>query len=191
MKLPFTHLSVASGYSFKYGTALPRHLVERVALQGATAIALTDRDGAAGAIRFAKSCEEFGVAPILGVNVSFLQKKYRLTIFAQSDGLSALYRLLTSINLSDEKLLTYKVLNEASKYSSQLILAHGVDSQLAVAINARRIDEALSIYRSAADLFAGQVIECTSHLRAGTGPLSTTYAARMLGFARDHSLPAI
>ena len=191
MKLPFTHLSVASGYSFKYGTALPRHLVERVALQGATAIALTDRDGAAGAIRFAKSCEEFDVAPILGVNVSFLQKKYRLTIFAQSDGLSALYRLLTSINLSDEKLLTYKVLNEASKYSSQLILAHGVDSQLAVAINARRIDEALSIYRSAADLFAGQVIECTSHLRAGTGPLSTTYAARMLGFARDHSLPAI
>ena len=191
MKLPFTHLSVASGYSFKYGTALPQHLVERVALQGATAIALTDRDGAAGAIRFAKSCEEFGVAPILGVNVSFLQKKYRLTIFAQSDGLSALYRLLTSINLSDEKLLTYKVLNEASKYSSQLILAHGVDSQLAVAINARRIDEALSIYRSVADLFAGQVIECTSHLRAGTGPLSTTYAARMLGFARDHSLPAI
>ena len=56
MKLPFTHLSVASGYSFKYGTALPHRLVERAAEQGATAIALTDRDGAAGAIRFAQSC---------------------------------------------------------------------------------------------------------------------------------------
>jgi len=191
MKLPFTHLSVASGYSFKYGTALPHRLVERVAEQGSTAIALTDRDNAAGAIRFAQSCEEIGVAPILGVNLSFLQKKYRVTIFAQGDGLGALYRLISSINLSDDKLLTYKVLNEASRYSSQLIVAHGVHSQLAAAINARRIEEALSIYGAAADLFAGQVIECTSHLRAGTGPLSTTYAARMLGFARDHSLPAI
>jgi len=191
MKLPFTHLSVASGYSFKYGTALPQRLVERAAEQGAAAIALTDRDGAAGAIRFAQSCEEMSLAPILGVNLSFLQKKYRVTIFAQGDGLGALYRLITSINLSDDKLLTYKVLSEASQYSSQLILAHGVDSQLAAAINARRTEEALSIYGAAADLFAGQVIECTSHLRSGTGPLSTTYAARMLGFARDHNLPAI
>jgi len=191
MKLPFTHLSVASGYSFKYGTALPQRLVERAAEHGSTAIGLTDRDGAAGAIRFAQSCEEFGLAPILGVNVSFLQKKYRVTIFAQGDGLGALYRLITSINLSDDKLLTYKVLSEASQYSSQLILAHGVESQLAGAINARRTEEALSIYGAASDLFAGQVIECTSHLRSGTGPLSTTYAARMLGFARDHNLPAI
>ena len=191
MKLPFTHLSVASGYSFKYGTALPQRLVQRAAEHGSTAIGLTDRDGAAGAIRFAQSCEEFGLAPILGVNLSFLQKKYRVTIFAQGDGLGALYRLITSINLSDDKLLTYKVLSEASQYSSQLILAHGVDSQLAGAINARRVEEALSIYGAASDLFAGQVIECTSHLRSGTGPLSTTYAARMLGFARDHNLPAI
>ena len=191
MKLPFTHLSVASGYSFKYGTALPQRLVERAAQQGAGAIGLTDRDGAAGAIRFAQSCEEMGLAPILGVNLSFLQKKYRVTIFAQGDGLGALYRLITSINLSEDKLLTYKVLSEASQYSSQLILAHGVGSQLAAAINARRTEEAMSIYGSAGDLFAGQVIECTSHLRSGTGPLSTTFAARMLGFARDHNLPAI
>jgi len=191
MKLPFTHLTVASGYSFKYGTALPQKLVERAAEQGASALALTDRDGAAGVIRFAKACEEFGVAPILGVNLSFLQKKYRVTIFAQGDGLGALYRLITSINLSDDKLLTYKLLTEASKYSSQLILAHGVESQLAAAINARRTEEAMSIYGAASDLFAMQVLDCTSHLRAGTGPYSTTYAARMLGFARDHNLPAV
>ena len=191
MKLPFTHLTLASGYSFKYGTALPHKLVERAAEQGATALALTDRDGAAGAIRFAKACEEFGVAPILGVNLSFLQKKYRVTVFAQGDGLGALYRLITSINLSEDKLLTYKVLTSASQYSSQLILAHGVESQLAAAINARRSEEAMSIYGAASDLFATQVLDCTSHLRAGTGPYSTTYAARMLGFARDHNLPAV
>ena len=191
MKLPFTHLTLASGYSFKYGTALPHKLVERAAEQGATALALTDRDGAAGAIRFAKACEEFGVAPILGVNLSFLQKKYRVTIFAQGDGLGALYRLITSINLSEDKLLTYKVLTSASQYSSQLILAHGVESQLAAAINARRTEEAMSIYGAASDLFATQVLDCTSHLRAGVGPYSTTYAARMLGFARDHNLPVV
>jgi len=191
MKTIFTHLNVASGYSFKYGTALPHRLVERAAEHGATALALTDRDNAAGAIRFAQSCEEFGIDPILGVNISFLQKKYRVTVYAPSGELSALYRLITSINLSDDRMLTYKVLNEAAAYSSRLILAHGAYSQLAAAVNSRHEQEALSIFHANAELFADQVIECTSHLRAGTGPLSTTHAARMLGFARDHNINAV
>ena len=51
--MSFTHLHVASGYSFKYGTALPEELVERACELGMNSIALTDRDTLAGAIRFA------------------------------------------------------------------------------------------------------------------------------------------
>ena len=70
----FTHLRVASGYSFKYGTAHANQLVERAAEFEMPALALTDIDTMAGAIRFTKSCEANGIAPILGINVSFVQK---------------------------------------------------------------------------------------------------------------------
>jgi len=188
----FTHLHLSSGYSFKYGTAQPDALVARAAENGMGAIALTDRDGMAGAITFTQSCEAYGIAPILGVNLSFIQKKYRVTLLAQSGKLPALYRLITAMNRSNnENLLTYEILKEYSEYSSQLFLMHGHESQLAQAIASRKYDSALSIYNSTRDLFAEQIIECTSHLVRGDGPLSTPYAARALGFARDHKLPAV
>jgi len=190
-KNSFTHLHVSSGYSFKYGTALPEELVERTAQQGGTALALTDRSSLAGAIVFAKSCESHGIDPILGITLSFLQKKNQITLLAQPGSLDALYRLVTTINMSEEKILTYKILEEASAYSSRLIALHGARSELHSAINARRYEQALSIFHSATELFAGQFIECTSHLRAGSGALSTPFAARALGFARDYGLPAI
>ena len=192
MTTPFTHLHLASGYSFKYGTAQPAQLVERAAEFGMSALALTDRDGMAGAIRFAQSCEANQITPILGVNLSFIHKKYRVTLLTQSGQLASLYRLLSSINMTgEENLLTYELLAKFSEYSTNLFLLHGADSQLATAIGSRRYDEALSIYNSTRDLFADQAVECVSHQVRGDGPFSTTLAARMLGFARDHGLPAI
>jgi error-prone DNA polymerase len=187
----FTHLHVSSGYSFKYGTALPEDLVTRSAEQGSTALALTDRGSLAGAIVFAKSCESYGIDPILGVTISFLQKKNQITLIAQPGSLDALYRLVTTINMSQEKILTYKILEEASAYSSKVIALFGARSELHAAIGARRYEEALSIYHSTENFFAAQYLECTSHLRVGAGPLSTPYAARALGFARDYAIPAI
>jgi len=191
MKAPFIHLQTSSGYSFKYGTALPEDLVARVAEHGGSALALTDRSSLAGAIVFTQSCEKYGVEPILGITLSFLQKKNQITLLAQPGSLPALYRLVTKVNLSDEKILTYKILEEASAYSEKLIALHGPYSQAQEAINARRYEQARSIFSATADLFSAQYLECVSHLRAGAVPLSTPYAARSLGFARDYGVPAI
>ena len=188
----FTHLHLSSGYSFKYGTAQPDALVARAAELGMSSLALTDRDGLAGAIRFAQSCEAYGVNPILGINLSFIQKKYRVTLLAPAGKLSALYRLVSAMNkVNNENLLTYEILQQESEHSSQLFIMHGYDSQLAQSIAARRHDAALSMYNATRDLFAEQIIECTSHLAKGDGPLSTPYAAKALAFARDHGLPAV
>ena len=188
----FTHLHLASGYSFKYGTALPDQLVTRAGQLGMNSLALTDRDGLAGAIRFAQSCEREGISPILGIDLSFIQKKYRIILLAQTGKLPALYRLVTAINSSNnENLLTYETLEKFSEYSSQLLILHGARSQLASVIAKRGNEEALSMYNSTRELFAAQALECTSHQIGGDGPFSTSFAAKMLGFARDHSLPAI
>jgi error-prone DNA polymerase len=67
---PFVHLQVASGYSLKYGASAPQRLVERAAEAEMDALALTDRDGVYGAVRFVNACRRRGIRPILGVDLA-------------------------------------------------------------------------------------------------------------------------
>src|SRR6185436_10631674 len=67
---PFVHLHVASGYSLKYGASHPRSLVERAVEAEMDTLALTDRDGVYGSVRFVKACLSAGVRPILGVDLA-------------------------------------------------------------------------------------------------------------------------
>lgn len=97
--MSFIHLRACSGYSLKYGTAQPKDLVARAAEFEMPALALTDRDGVSGAIRFAQASLEYGIAPIIGVNLALnildedlsekntSKKDYpRVTILAHGDG---------------------------------------------------------------------------------------------------------
>jgi DNA polymerase III alpha subunit len=66
----FTHLHVASGYSARYGASLPDALVARAAEQKLGALALTDRDTVAGAVRFAQACAASGIRPLFGADLA-------------------------------------------------------------------------------------------------------------------------
>jgi error-prone DNA polymerase len=67
---PFVHLHVASGYSLQYGASHPHVLVERAAEQEMDTLALTDRDGTYGAVKFATACRRAGIRPVLGVDLA-------------------------------------------------------------------------------------------------------------------------
>lgn len=67
----FTHLHTASGFSLRYGASHPGQLAARAAERGMDALALTDRDTLAGAIRFAKACVKEGVRPLFGVDLAY------------------------------------------------------------------------------------------------------------------------
>ncbi len=66
----FAHLHVASGFSMRYGASRPEDLVARAVELGQGTLALTDRDGLYGAIRFAQACGGAGVDPVLGVDLA-------------------------------------------------------------------------------------------------------------------------
>ncbi|MDQ1660244.1 MAG: error-prone polymerase, partial [Blastococcus sp.] len=70
MNDPFVHLHVASGYSMRFGANHPGDLVTRAAEHGMGALALTDRDGLYGAVKFALACRSAGVRPIFGVDLA-------------------------------------------------------------------------------------------------------------------------
>ncbi|HEX6515302.1 MAG TPA: DNA polymerase III subunit alpha, partial [Nocardioidaceae bacterium] len=67
---PFVHLHVATGYSLQYGASHPHALVERAVEHEMDTLALTDRDGTYGAVRFAKACMQGGIRPVLGVDLA-------------------------------------------------------------------------------------------------------------------------
>lgn len=68
--MTFSHLHVASCYSLQYGTATPVALAERAAELGQPSMALTDRDGLYGAVRWALACRAAGIGVILGVDIA-------------------------------------------------------------------------------------------------------------------------
>ena len=70
MSAEFAHLHVASGFSMRYGTATPQALVERAAQHRQPILALTDRDGLYGAVRFVQAATAAGIAPVLGVDLA-------------------------------------------------------------------------------------------------------------------------
>jgi error-prone DNA polymerase len=195
--MSFIHLNVASAYSLKYGTTQPSDLVARAAEFEMPALALTDRDGLAGAVRFAQSCVDYGIAPIIGVNVGIEsdEAKNRITLLAHSDGgWRSLCRLLTSLAMTSDSrspVLTLEFLQRFSHYSSNLYALHGPESPVGALLTDNRIDAAFAAFNQTRDLFAGSAIECVSHLVAGKGPRSTPHAARSLIFARDHDIDAV
>ena len=67
---PFTHLRTRSSYSLRDGAIRPRELAAAAAAAGMTHVALTDRDGLYGAVRFAKACADVGVTPVYGADLA-------------------------------------------------------------------------------------------------------------------------
>jgi len=192
MVTPFTHLSACSNYSFKYGVNHPEDLVARAAQLNMSALALTDIDNLAGTVRFAQSCESYGINPILGINIGFIQKQSRITLLAKGGKLSSLYRLVTAINTNtSDGVLTVELLERFNQYSTDLIALFGVNSALISNLIARKEGSALSIYQLAKSYFDQVVIECTSHLERSGNLRSTANAAKSLTFANKHQIPAV
>ena len=206
--MSFIHLRTTSAYSFKYGTTMPHDLVARAAEFEMPALALTDRDSFAGTIRFAKSALEYGIAPIIGINlqidlvnsesvgVKSDRKNFpRVTILAGSDvgyrNLMHLYRGITFHSPDRIPVITMDILEKFAEHSSQLYLLHGPESPVSQAIGLHRFDIAMEIFNKTRPFFADHAIECVSHLVAGNGPRSTAHAARSLVFAREHDIDAV
>lgn len=199
--MSFIHLRATSAYSLKYGTAQPADLVQQASRFDMPALALTDRDGLSGAIRFTKACVAHGIAPIIGINLPINlggeQKKVlpRITLLAHGDGgwrsLVRLYTGLAMNSLDRTPVITEELLEKFSQYSSNLYALHGPESPLAEAITDHRFDLALATFNRTRDYFADNAIECVSHLVQGTGPRSTHHAARSLIFARDNDIDAV
>ena len=61
----FVHLHTHSQYSFLDGASRVEALVRRAAELGMPALALTDHNSVAGAVKFVQACQQYHIHPIL------------------------------------------------------------------------------------------------------------------------------
>lgn len=217
----FTHLHVVSGWSLRHGTAHPDQLVAVAAEHGMSALALTDRDGARGAVRFARACLAAGIAPILGVNLAVIgpvgssppssrtpvrggrsvdPRRPRITVLARDrHGWGALCRLVSAAHADAEQRgergQPVVDLTLVSRYASTggLTVLLGPDSPVGRLLDRRRLDLAAAETRRWREQVPDDrlYLEVVNHRGADTAGRSAGFAGRLLGFASDVGLPAI
>ncbi|MFJ6572857.1 DNA polymerase III subunit alpha [Streptomyces sp. NPDC091292] len=208
----FTHLRTVSGFSLRYGASHPERLAERAAERGMDALALTDRNTLAGAVRFAKACEKAGIRPLFGTELAvaeqerprpgasgvrrrtpvrggaFLDESTPRVTFLARAGATAwaeLCRLVTAAHTAEgDPRLSWSALP-----AEGLTVLLGPESDVGRALAAGRPDRAARLLAPWRDVYGDDLrLEALWHGRAGTGPGSLRLAARTVGFAAEQGV---
>src|ERR1700712_143246 len=177
-------------------------------------LALTDRDGTYGAVRFVKAAMAAGIRPVLGVDLAWSAVEERapasvskprtptrggasrdprlprVTFLASGKaGWAAVCRLVSATHYAGER--------ATPVCSPELVAEHvagqdvrvllGPASELGRVATLRRDDLGRAVLRRWLDLVGPEqlVVEVVSHQLQGSGPGSSPHAARMAGLARS------
>ncbi|MFI8244325.1 DNA polymerase III subunit alpha [Streptomyces sp. NPDC085866] len=201
----FAHLHTVSGFSLRYGASHPERLAERASERGMDALALTDRDTLAGAVRFAKACAKAGVRPLFGVNLAvgdpvvarrerrrapvrggaFVDESAARVTFLARDGAHGwadLCRIVTAAHEGEGAPL----LPWDGNHGDGLSVLLGPGSDVGRALAAGRPDRAARLLVPWREVYGDALrLEAVWHGREGTGPGSLRLAARTVGFAAE------
>jgi error-prone DNA polymerase len=116
-------LRVRSAFSFLEGASLPEALMARAAELEIPAVALLDRDGLSGAVRFHKAGVKRGIRALLGAEVTEAGGRFRYPLLCASrKGYQNLCGLLTRIKLERRGGAT---LTDLEEYAEGLVLLAG------------------------------------------------------------------
>ncbi len=176
-----------------------------------SALALTDRDGVTGMIRFVKACAAHGVRPVLGVDLAVaahtpaaparrrrtpvkggahvVEPRLRITLLARTkEGWARLCRLVSAAHAAAAGGPAVLPLPALAEHAGPgLVVLLGPMSEPVRALAAGRPDVAEQLLAPWRALFgAGLRLECVYYGLAGTGPGSLRLAARTLQLA-DHT----
>ncbi|MEU4151889.1 DNA polymerase III subunit alpha [Streptomyces sp. NPDC026659] len=202
----FVHLRVASGFSLRYGASHPERLVERAEERGMGALALTDRDTLAGAVRFAKACAGMGVRPLFGVDLAveegsggsrrrpvrggaFVDESASRVTFLARDGARGWADLCRVVSAAHSGGSASPRLPRESNRGDGLTVLLGPDSDVGRALGAGRPDRAARLLAVWREVYGDALrVEIVWHGRAGVGAGSLRPAARALGFAVEQGV---
>ncbi|MGA1242010.1 MAG: error-prone DNA polymerase [Ilumatobacteraceae bacterium] len=147
-RVRYAELHCRSQFSFLHGASSPERLVEVAGQLGLDALALTDRHGFYGVVRFAQAAREVGVRTVFGAEVECGQpaaSRGNLVVVADGpDGYVALSRALTAGQLRGKKSQPqFDVASLAETLRDTCwLLTGGADGMLAAALRTGGVDAA-------------------------------------------------
>ena len=193
----FAHLHTASAYSLRYGASQPDALVAHAADLGQKILALTDRGGLYGAVKFAIASMAAGIAPVLGVDLAVAssgllpamtkpgparrtpakggiwveQRRPRVVLLARNrQGWASLCRLVSAAHLIGERGEPLADPNQIARYSDGLTLLLGAESECGRALASHRADVADRLLVQWREVFGDRLhIEVACHLTPHSG----------------------
>ncbi len=138
----FTHLHIHSAFSFLYGTFMPEALVQRAKDMGFGAIALTDKNGLYGAVRFHRAARSEAIKPILGSEVTLWDGTSLILLAASFVGYKNLSRLISKAHSEGPRGKPACSLNTLTRFAQDLIcLTGGIDGRLQRLISTGSLDQ--------------------------------------------------
>jgi error-prone DNA polymerase len=171
----YAELHCWSNFTFLEGAAHPEELVERAAALGLAGLALTDRDGLYGAVRFTKAAAEPGFPAICGAELSLaLPRPSRLVLLVENaGGYANLVELISIAQMRGRKRDARLHLDDLDGRTAGLIALSGWRSGLPErALLEGDEREARAICARLHDLFPGAFfLELQHHMRPEDGAL--------------------
>nr|WP_206323974.1 DNA polymerase III subunit alpha [Streptomyces sp. HNM0574] len=206
-------MHTASGFSVRYGASHPEALAERAAARGMDAVALTDRDTLAGAVRFAKASARAGVRPVFGADLAvgeppeersavvrrrapvrggaFVDETAQRAVFLARDGAAGWARLCALVTAAHARGGERPLLEAADMArlggadERALTVLLGPDSDVGRALAAGRPDRAARLLGGWREIFGDALrLEVVA-----SAPLRE--AARMLGLAAERGVKPV
>jgi error-prone DNA polymerase len=99
--VPYAELHCHSNFSFLVGASHPEELAAEAVRLGLDALALTDRDGLYGIVRFAEAAREVGLRTIFGAELTLSRTSDRLVVLARNpDGYARLSCAIAEAHLA-------------------------------------------------------------------------------------------
>ncbi|MCB0890426.1 MAG: DNA polymerase III subunit alpha, partial [Propionibacteriaceae bacterium] len=192
MSDPFVHLRVASGYSLRYGASQPAALVAAAADAEMDTLAITDRDGLYGAVKFARACQRTGIAPVVGVDHTMADGSRAVSLATSRKGWASLCRLTSAVHLAGERGKPHCT-PELIAGHDDLVVTLGDDSDLGRALASGSSDDAERVLRGWLNVVERHrlAIAVTNQHTPGQGAGSAALAGRMLGFADAHGITGV
>jgi error-prone DNA polymerase len=135
---PYVELHCHSNFSFLDGSSHPAELVMRAAELEMPALAITDRGGVYGAVRFLQACRKFGVKPIIGSALE-VDNDEIILIARNLRGYSNLCRLLSFAHLDQPKGEARSTLARVAEHRGDLFFLSATDQERRL----RELQEAL------------------------------------------------
>ncbi len=142
----YVELHAHSFYSLLDGASPPEDLLDRAALLGMDALALTDHDGLYGAVRFYQAARERGIKPLLGAELTLEGDDHLLLLVEDSAGWANLCRLISLAHHAQPgKAEAALPLTALAGHAEGLICLSGCrKGEIAAHLLARRPQEALA-----------------------------------------------